>query len=118
MNIKKLATACFLLSGITAAAAVLAQNDRLANVTIETLPVTDNISMLIGSDGNIGVSIGDDGLLIIDVQYPPLWTKYSDSPFAARLQSRFVSVLQCSERHIDCYLRYEVSRGKRRRSGG
>lgn len=83
MNIKKLATACFLLSGITAAAAVLAQNDRLANVTIETLPVTDNISMLIGSDGNIGVSIGDDGLLIIDVQYSPLWTKKFGQPFCS-----------------------------------
>ena len=72
MNIKKLAIACLLLSGISAAAAALAQDDRFANVTIETVPVTGNISMLIGSGGNIGVSIGDDGLLIIDDQYAPL----------------------------------------------
>ena len=72
MNIKKLATTCLLLGGISAAATVLAQDDRFANVTIETVPVTGNISMLIGSGGNIGVSTGADGLLIIDDQYAPL----------------------------------------------
>ena len=75
MNIRKLATTCLLLSGISAAATVLAQDDRFANVTIETVPVTGNISMLIGSGGNIGVSAGDDGLLIIDDQYAPLAAK-------------------------------------------
>jgi cyclase len=75
MNIKKLATTCLLLGGISVAATVLAQDDRFANVTIETVPVTGNISMLIGSGGNIGVSAGDDGLLIIDDQYAPLAVK-------------------------------------------
>ena len=75
MNIKKLATTCLLLGGISVAATVLAQDDRFANVTIQTVPVTDNISMLIGSGGNIGVSTGTDGLLIIDDQYAPLATK-------------------------------------------
>jgi cyclase len=75
MNIKKLATTCLLLGGISVAATVLAQDDRFANVTIETVPVTGNISMLIGSGGNIGVSAGDDGLLIIDDQYAPLAAK-------------------------------------------
>jgi cyclase len=75
MNIRKLATTCLLLSGISAAATVLAQDDRFANVTIETVSVTGNISMLIGSGGNIGVSAGDDGLLIIDDQYAPLAAK-------------------------------------------
>ena len=75
MNIKKLATTCLLLSGISAAATVFAQDDRFANVTIETVPVTGNISMLIGSGGNIGVSTGADGLLIIDDQYAPLAAK-------------------------------------------
>ncbi len=75
MNIRKLATTCLLLGGIGAAATVLAQDDRFANVTIETVPVTGNISMLIGSGGNIGVSTGSDGLLIIDDQYAPLAAK-------------------------------------------
>jgi len=72
MNISKLATTCLLLSGMCAAASVLAQDDRFANVTIKTVAVTGNISMLIGSGSNIGVSAGDDGLLIIDDKSSPL----------------------------------------------
>ena len=72
MNIKKLATTCLILC---VAASALAQDDRFASVTIETVPVTGNISMLIGSGGNIGVSTGSDGLLIIDDQYWPLAAK-------------------------------------------
>jgi cyclase len=72
MNIKKLATTCLLLG---VAGSALAQDDRFAGVTIETMPVTDNISMLTGSGGNIGVSTGADGLLIIDDQYAPLAAK-------------------------------------------
>ena len=72
MNLKKLATTCLLLG---VAASALAQDDRFAAVTIETVPVTGNISMLIGSGGNIGVSTGADGLLIFDDQYEPLAAK-------------------------------------------
>ena len=46
--------------------------DRFANVTIETIPVVGNISMLVGQGGNIGVSAGSDGILIIDDQFAPL----------------------------------------------
>lgn len=44
-------------------------------VEITTIPVTDNIYMLLGSGGNIGVSIGDDGTFIIDDQFAPLTDK-------------------------------------------
>jgi glyoxylase-like metal-dependent hydrolase (beta-lactamase superfamily II) len=53
---------------------LLAQNDY-ANVNIQTVPVSGNISMLIGAGGNIGVSAGDDGVLIIDDQFAPLADK-------------------------------------------
>lgn len=46
--------------------------DRFANVTIETVPVAGNVSMLVGQGGNIGVSAGSDGILIIDDQFAPL----------------------------------------------
>lgn len=36
---------------------------------ITTHKVTDNIYMLEGRGGNIGVSVGDDGVLVIDTQY-------------------------------------------------
>ncbi len=49
--------------------------DRFANVEINTIEVTDNIYMLIGAGGNIGVSNGPDGLLMIDDQFQPLAAK-------------------------------------------
>ncbi len=44
-------------------------------VVIEAHPVVGNIYMLTGSGGNIGVSVGDDGILIVDDQYAPLADK-------------------------------------------
>ena len=72
MKITKFAGSVLLLAGMSFAASVMAQNDRFANVTIQTVPVSGGISMLVGSGGNIGVSAGSDGLLIIDDQYAPL----------------------------------------------
>ncbi len=75
MSTKKLLAAILLLSGFCAVPSLFAQDDRFANVTIQTVPVRGGISMLIGSGGNIGVSAGSDGLLIIDDQYAPLAAK-------------------------------------------
>lgn len=41
-------------------------------VQITTVPVRDGIYMLQGSGGNIGVSVGDDGTMIVDDQFAPL----------------------------------------------
>ena len=49
-----------------------AQEDRFANVKIKAIPVNKNVYMLQGAGGNIGVSIGQDGTLIIDDQFAPL----------------------------------------------
>lgn len=52
-----------------------AAEDRFANVTIKTVPVVGNVYVLYGSGGNIGVSRGADGILMIDDQYAPLATR-------------------------------------------
>lgn len=39
---------------------------------IETQKVAENIYMLVGQGGNIGVSVGDDGVFMIDDQYAPM----------------------------------------------
>jgi len=44
-------------------------------VNIEVQKLSDNIYMLIGQGGNIGVSAGDDSVFIIDDQYAPLTPK-------------------------------------------
>jgi len=47
----------------------LASAQNFDNVEIRAIPVTENIYMLTGSGGNIGVSFGDDGTIIVDDQF-------------------------------------------------
>ncbi|MGE0160153.1 MAG: MBL fold metallo-hydrolase [Gemmatimonadales bacterium] len=53
--------------------AAAAQN--FDEIQISTTPVAGGIYMLQGSGGNIGVSIGDDGTLMVDDQFAPLTQK-------------------------------------------
>ncbi|MFL6196366.1 MAG: MBL fold metallo-hydrolase [Thermoanaerobaculia bacterium] len=57
-----------------AALPALAQQD-FSKVEIKVVPVSGNIYMLQGAGGNIGVSAGGDGILIVDDQYAPLAEK-------------------------------------------
>ena len=66
------------LSGVTLAGALLmtagfafAQQD-FANVEIKATRVKGNIYMLNGTGGNVGVSVGWDGILIVDDKFAPL----------------------------------------------
>ena len=49
-----------------------AEADRFADVKVSALHVAGSVYMLTGAGGNIGVSVGDDGTLIIDDQFAPL----------------------------------------------
>jgi len=62
------------LALVLVAPAVFAQRD-FSNVEIKAIPVANNIYMLEGAGGNIGVSIGTDGNLIVDDQFAPLAEK-------------------------------------------
>jgi glyoxylase-like metal-dependent hydrolase (beta-lactamase superfamily II) len=53
----------------------IANAQRFDKVEIETIKVSDHVYMLIGAGGNIGVSIGDDGVFVIDDQFAPLSEK-------------------------------------------
>jgi len=69
--------------------AVSAQN--FDTVTIKTTKVAGSVYMLEGSGGNIGVLIGNDGIIIIDDQYAPLSEKIKTSIAALSNQPiRFV----------------------------
>ncbi|MFN2512076.1 MAG: MBL fold metallo-hydrolase, partial [Pyrinomonadaceae bacterium] len=46
-----------------------------AKVEIKATKVAGNVYMLEGRGGNIGVSVGSDGILIVDDQYAPLADK-------------------------------------------
>ncbi len=51
--------------------------DRFAKVEIKTEKLTDNMYVLFGAGGNIGVLVGEDGVIMIDDQFAPLSEKIS-----------------------------------------
>jgi len=56
----------FLLSWMSA------QNNDFSKVQIKVTKVAGNVYMLEGAGGNIGASVGDDGIVVVDDQYAPL----------------------------------------------
>jgi glyoxylase-like metal-dependent hydrolase (beta-lactamase superfamily II) len=52
-----------------------AQDEDFSKVQIKVTKVAGNVYMLEGSGGNIGASVGDDGIVIVDDQYAPLADK-------------------------------------------
>src|SRR6266705_2163 len=67
----RLATLLILVLASTPAPA---QQD-FSKVQIKATKVAGNVYMLEGSGGNIGVSVGEDGIVIVDDQFAPLAPK-------------------------------------------
>ena len=44
-------------------------------VEIEAIPLSDSVTMLTGRGGNMGLSVGADGVLLVDDQFAPLSDK-------------------------------------------
>ncbi len=66
----------WMVVGIVAAAlAAAAQQQDFSKVEIKAQKVAGTVYMLTGAGGNIGVSVGDDGIVIVDDQYAPLAEK-------------------------------------------
>jgi len=72
---RTLAIAACLLAAVT----LSAQQRDLSNVKITATKVAGTVYMLTGSGGNIGVSVGDDGIVIIDDQFAPLAPKIKEA---------------------------------------
>lgn len=68
-------------------------------IEITTTPVRDGIYMLQGSGGNIGVSIGEDGVIIVDDQFGPLTMKIQTA--IAELSDKPVTFVMNSHFHYD-----------------
>lgn len=51
------------------------ETDRFAGVEIKTEQLADGVAVLFGAGGNIGVSYGPDGTVLIDDQFAPLTPK-------------------------------------------
>jgi glyoxylase-like metal-dependent hydrolase (beta-lactamase superfamily II) len=66
---------CSLAAAIMLAAPVFAAETDFDAVQITATPVAGKITMLQGNGGNIAVSLGDDGVLMVDDQFAPLSDK-------------------------------------------
>jgi glyoxylase-like metal-dependent hydrolase (beta-lactamase superfamily II) len=53
----------------------IAQDQDFSKVQIKVTKVAGNVYMLQGAGGNIGASVGEDGIVIVDDQYAPLADK-------------------------------------------
>lgn len=69
---------CLGLATIVLSASCVAQRD-FSDVEIIPHQLSDNIYYLQGQGGNIGVSIGEDGIFLVDDQFAPLSEKILDA---------------------------------------
>jgi cyclase len=76
----------------------LAQSD-MSDIEINTIPVADNIYMLVGSGGNIGLCVGEDSVFMIDDQFAPLTDKIMAA--VQKLSDKPVKVLLNTHWHFD-----------------
>lgn len=93
MTIKKLLLAAVAASAFIAPS-LLAQDWDAVQVRSEK--VAGNVHVLFGAGGNIGVSVGDDGVFIVDDQFAPLTEKIkaaiavlSDQPIRFAINTHF-----------------------------
>jgi cyclase len=77
-SVRRLTTALPLLLLLVSGKPLPAQQQPLpdfSKVQIQTRKVAGHIYMLVGAGGNIAVSAGNDGLLMVDTEYPPMFDK-------------------------------------------
>src|SRR5437588_878757 len=60
-------------------AAAFAQQQDFSKVEIKVQKVQGSVYMLTGAGGNIGVCVGDDGIVIVDDQFAPLAPKIKEA---------------------------------------
>ena len=66
---------CIAIATLFCASLLSAQDDNFDKVQIKVHPVAGSVYMLEGEGGNIGVSVGDDGIVIVDDEFAPLAPK-------------------------------------------
>ncbi|RXJ90702.1 MBL fold metallo-hydrolase [Arcobacter sp. CECT 8983] len=78
---------------------LFANNHDKKEVVITTTKVANNIYMLQGQGGNIGVQIGKDGILMIDSQFAPLTKKIKGA--ISKLSQKNIKYLVNTHWHYD-----------------
>jgi glyoxylase-like metal-dependent hydrolase (beta-lactamase superfamily II) len=99
MNFQKI---CGYLGGAVAAATMMvsgAAAQDFSKVEIKTTELAKGIYMLTGAGGNMGVSVGDDGVFLIDDQFAPLTAKIKAA--IAKLSDKPVKFVINTHWHFD-----------------
>jgi len=68
-------TFSLVLAAVCACGLAAAQNDDFSKVEIKVTKVAGSVYMLAGAGGNIGASVGEDGIVVVDDQFAPLADK-------------------------------------------
>jgi glyoxylase-like metal-dependent hydrolase (beta-lactamase superfamily II) len=80
------------------AVAAYAQDD-MSKVEIQTEKLSDHVYMMTGAGGNLGVSVGDDGVFLIDSQFAALTPKIQAA--IAKLSAKPVRFMLNTHWHFD-----------------
>lgn len=75
------------------------QDQDFDKVQIKTVKAADNVYMLMGAGGNIGVCTGNDGVFLIDDQFAPLTEKIKAS--IAKISDKDIRFLINTHWHFD-----------------
>ena len=78
-GILKLSTLAFLTLMLFSAHSIARAQQDFSKVEIKVTKVAGSVYMLEGAGGNIGASIGEDGILIVDDQFAPLVPKIKEA---------------------------------------
>jgi len=92
----------FLVSALTS----FAQGQDFSKVEIEATKVAGTVYMLKGAGGNIGVSAGEDGIVIVDDQFAPL---------AGKIKEALKGI---ADKPVKFVIKHAFSRGPHRRQRG
>ena len=87
------------VAAVLASSAAFAQQEDFSKVEIKATQVAGSVWMLEGSGGNIGVSAGDDGVVMIDDQFAPLLPKIKAA--LAKISQKPVRFLLNTHWHFD-----------------
>lgn len=98
-SIKKLSNVLTAISIVLISSPSQAKMEDFETVEIKTIPVNENIYMLEGTGGNIGVAIGEDGVFLIDDQFAPLTNKIKTA--IAQIRDQPIRFLINTHWHFD-----------------
>lgn len=98
MNLRRISLLCLSVCMLVLSYSS-AYSQEFDKVEISTIKVSENIYMLQGAGGNIGVCVGDDGVFMIDDQFAPLTAKIKSA--IAKLSSKKVRFVINTHWHYD-----------------